>query len=64
MKYLIVLFWSIVLLEMINFVLNSLEGGGPLNLITPLIVAVIFTIIVVLFDMVIKPTSNDSKQQH
>ncbi|MBU0437169.1 DUF2929 family protein [Staphylococcus succinus] len=64
MKYLIVLFWSIVLLEMINFVLNSLEGGGPLNLITPLVVAVIFTIIVVLFDMVIKPTSNDSKQQH
>ncbi|MGO3050306.1 DUF2929 domain-containing protein [Staphylococcus casei] len=62
MKYLIVLFWSIVLLEMINFVLNSLEGGGPLNLITPLVVAVIFTIIVVLFDMVIKPTSNDSKQ--
>ncbi|PWG68412.1 DUF2929 domain-containing protein, partial [Enterobacter mori] len=53
-----------VLLEMINFVLNSLEGGGPLNLITPLVVAVIFTIIVLLFDMVIKPTSNDSKQQH
>ncbi|OEL03895.1 YjzD family protein [Staphylococcus casei] len=62
MKYLIVLFWSIVLLEMINFVLNSLEGGGPLNLITPLVVAVIFTIIVVLFDMAIKPTSHDSKQ--
>ncbi|MCI8279027.1 MAG: DUF2929 family protein, partial [Staphylococcus xylosus] len=31
MKYLAVLFWSIILLQMINFVLNSLNGGGTLN---------------------------------
>ena len=31
MKYLATLFWSIVLLQMINFVLNSLAGGGELK---------------------------------
>ncbi|MDT3894309.1 DUF2929 family protein, partial [Staphylococcus arlettae] len=55
MKYLAVLFWAILLLEMVNFVLNSLDGGGALNLITPIVVAVILTIIVVLFDMTMKP---------
>ncbi|MCG7339406.1 YjzD family protein [Staphylococcus sp. ACRSN] len=62
MKYLAVLFWAILLLEMVNFVLNSLDGGGSLNLITPLIAAVVFTIVVVLFDLVIKPKSNQSKE--
>ncbi|MDT3984433.1 DUF2929 family protein, partial [Staphylococcus ureilyticus] len=56
MKYLAVLFWSIVLLQMVNFVLNSLSGGGALNLITPIIGAIVFTIIVVLFDLIIKPS--------
>ncbi|PHK49865.1 YjzD family protein [Staphylococcus edaphicus] len=64
MKYLAVLFWSIVLLQMINFVLNSLNGGGALNFVTPIIGAVVITIIVVLFDFVIKPNNNDTKEQH
>ena len=63
MKYLAVLFWAILSLEMVNFVLNSLEGGGPLNLITPIVAAVIFTIIVVLFDMTMKPLKKDTSQQ-
>ena len=63
MKYLAVLFWAILLLEMVNFVLNSLEGGGQLNLITPIVAAVIFTIIVVLFDMTMKPLKKDTSQQ-
>ncbi|MEB7675891.1 YjzD family protein [Staphylococcus saprophyticus] len=64
MKYLAVLFWSIVLLQMINFVLNSLNGGGALNLITPFIGAVVFTIIIILFDLVIKPKHNNTNEQH
>ncbi|MFY2828114.1 DUF2929 family protein [Staphylococcus arlettae] len=63
MKYLAVLFWAILLLEMVNFVLNSLDGGGALNLITPIVVAVILTIIVVLFDMIMKPLKKDTSQQ-
>lgn len=64
MKYLAVLFWSIVLLQMINFVLNSLNGGGALNLITPIIGAVVFTIIIILFDLVIKPKHDNTNEQH
>lgn len=64
MKYLAVLFWSIVLLQMVNFVLNSLSGGGALNLISPIIGAIVFTIIVVLFDLIIKPSKHETKEQH
>ena len=64
MKYLAVLFWSIVLLQMVNFVLNSLNGGGALNLITPIMVAVVFTIIIILFDLVIKPKHHNTNEQH
>ncbi|RIM28332.1 DUF2929 family protein, partial [Staphylococcus cohnii] len=55
---------SIVLLQMVNFVLNSLSGGGALNLITPIIGAIVFTIIVVLFDLIIKPSKHETKEQH
>ncbi|MBM2658196.1 YjzD family protein [Staphylococcus pseudoxylosus] len=64
MKYLAVLFWSIILLQMINFVLNSLNGGGALNYVTPIFGAIAFTIIIVLLDMVIKPKKHDTKEQH
>ncbi|MDW4124304.1 DUF2929 family protein [Staphylococcus saprophyticus] len=64
MKYLAVLFWSIVLLQMVNFVLNNLNGGGALNLITPIMGAVVFTIIIILFDLVIKPKHNNTNEQH
>ncbi|MCD8917984.1 YjzD family protein [Staphylococcus gallinarum] len=62
MKYLAVLFWAILLLEMVNFVLNSLDGGGALNLITPIIAAVVFTILIALFDLVVKPSTKQSKE--
>ncbi|HLR18506.1 MAG TPA: DUF2929 family protein [Staphylococcus sp.] len=64
MKYLATLFWAIILLQMINFVLNSLVGGDQLNLITPIVGAVIFTIIVILFDMIIKVNNDDTMKQH
>ncbi|HEC2146006.1 DUF2929 family protein [Staphylococcus delphini] len=55
MKYFITLIWAILLVEMINFVLNSLSGGGPLNVVTPLFVAVIMVIALALLDVATTP---------
>ncbi|ARJ51414.1 DUF2929 family protein [Staphylococcus lutrae] len=55
MKYFITLIWAILLVEMINFVLNSLSGGGPLNLVTPLFVAVFAVIVLALLDVATTP---------
>ncbi len=32
MKYIISFIWALMLTQMVNFVLNSLGGGGPLNI--------------------------------
>ncbi|MCD8914352.1 MULTISPECIES: YjzD family protein [Staphylococcus] len=63
MRYIMVLFWSILLLEMVNFVLNSLAGGGPLNMILPLVLAVIFTIVVVILDALMKPIKQSAASE-
>lgn len=55
MKYLVTFIWALILLQMVNFVLNSLNGGGSLNFITPIILAVIFTIFIAIFGELIKP---------
>ena len=55
MKYLVTFIWALILLQMVNFVLNSLNGGGSLNFITPIILAVIFTIFIAIFGALIKP---------
>ncbi|MBI5975290.1 YjzD family protein [Staphylococcus canis] len=60
MKYIVTLFWAVLLLEMVNFVLNSLGGGGPVDVITPLIVAVIATIIVILLDKAMTPSKYET----
>ena len=39
---------------MVNFVLNSLNGGGTLNFIT-IVLAVIFTIVIAILAAMIKP---------
>ncbi|EHJ06670.1 YjzD family protein [Staphylococcus simiae] len=58
MKHLVTLFWAILLFQMVNFVLNSLNGGESLNIVTPLIMAVIFTITTAIFAAVIKPSKD------
>ena len=58
MKHLVTLFWAILLFQMVNFVLNSLKGGESLNLVTPLILAVIFTITTAILAAVIKPAKG------
>ena len=46
MKYLMTFIWAVLLLEMVNFVLNSLNSGPALNVINPIIMAVVFTIFI------------------
>ncbi|MHD0398228.1 YjzD family protein [Staphylococcus simulans] len=67
MKYIMVLFWSVLLLQMVNFVLNSLAGGGTLDMVLPLVMAVVFTLAIVILDALMKPikpsaADEDSKQ--
>ena len=63
MKYIMVLIWSILLLEMVGFVLTSLDGGSSVNWILPIIVAVVFTIFVAIFTAIIKPTHNSYQEE-
>ena len=44
MKHLVTFFWALLLMQMVNFVLNSLIGGNSLNVVNPIIMAVLFTI--------------------
>ncbi|HDP4576663.1 DUF2929 family protein, partial [Staphylococcus aureus] len=55
MKHLVTFFWALLLMQMVNFVLNSLVGGDSLNVVNPIIMAVLFTIFTAIFAAVIKP---------
>ena len=62
MKYLMTFIWALVLLQMVNFVLNSLNGeGNSLNVVSPIIMAVIFTITTAILGAIISP-KNKSEQ--
>ncbi|MEB7434112.1 YjzD family protein [Staphylococcus pasteuri] len=62
MKYLMTFFWAFVLLQMVNFVLNSLNGeGNSLNVVSPIIMAVIFTMTTAILGAIISP-KNKSEQ--
>ncbi|MDU2271208.1 MAG: YjzD family protein, partial [Staphylococcus epidermidis] len=56
MRYLMTFIWAVLLLQMVNFVLNSLNSGPELNVINPIIIAVIFTIVVAILDPILKPS--------
>lgn len=59
MQYIITFIWAFLLSQMINFVLHSLGGTEePLNLINPTVYSIIFTVIVILFSVVVEKTSS------
>lgn len=60
MKYLMTFIWALVLLQMVNFVLNSLNGGGALNVVSPIIMAVIFTVAVAILAATISPKARQN----
>ncbi len=48
-------------MQMVNFVLNSLVGGDSLNVVNPIIMAVLFRLIfTAIFAAVIKPPKHDN----
>ncbi|EKU48074.1 DUF2929 family protein [Staphylococcus massiliensis] len=60
MRYVITFIWALLLMQMINFVLNSLAGGGSLNFFTPIVMAVIIVIVIAILDAIMKPSKRDS----
>ena len=63
MKYLMTFIWALVLLQMVNFVLNSLNGGGALNVVSTIIMAVIFTVAVAILAATISPKSTSEQYE-
>ncbi|PNZ30717.1 Protein of uncharacterised function (DUF2929) [Staphylococcus petrasii] len=61
MKHLITFIWALILMQMVNFVLNSLNGGGSLNFIAPVIIAVFITIMIAILGAMIKPNDYARK---
>lgn len=55
MKYLVTFIWALILTQMVNFVLNSLNGDGSLDVIKPIIIAIIITIAIAILSAMIKP---------
>ena len=64
MKYIITFVWAVLLFEMVNFVLNSLQGGGPLNLVTPIALAAILFVVILILDTVGSSTTHQSSESH
>lgn len=54
MRYIVTFFWAFLLTQMINFILNSLEGGGPLNVYSGVLLAVIISLTVFILDFIMK----------
>lgn len=58
MRYIVTFFWAFLLTQMINFILNSLSGGGPLYVSIGILLAVLITLTVFILDLMLKPDKN------
>lgn len=54
MKYIVTFVWALMLTQMVNFILNSLNGGGPLNVWSGVLLAVLLTVTVIILDAMLK----------
>lgn len=54
MKYIVTFVWALMLTQMLNFILNSLNGGGPLNVWSGVLLAVLLTVTVIILDAMLK----------
>ncbi len=50
MRYLVTFLWAFMLTQMVNFILNSLAGGGPLNFWIGVVLAVLITLTILVLD--------------
>lgn len=65
MKYIISFIWALMLTQMVNFVLNSLGGGGPLNIWSGVLLAVLVTVTIIVLDSMLKPDrTSDAQHNH
>lgn len=60
MRYLVTFFWAFLLTQMVNFILNSLAGGGPLNFWIGVVLAVVITLTVLVLDVLTKMSADPS----
>ena len=58
MRYLVTFFWAFLLTQMVNFILNSLAGGGPLNFWIGVVLAVVITLTVLVLDVLTKMSAD------
>lgn len=63
MRYLVTFLWAFMLTQMLNFILSSLAGGGPLNFWIGVVLAVAITLAVFILDgltkMSAEPNASD-----
>ena len=58
LRFVITFIWAFLLTQMINFILNSLSGGGQLYPEIGLLFAVLITLVVFFLDVFMKPRHN------
>lgn len=54
MRYIITFIWALMLTQMVNFILNSLQGGGELYLELGVVLAVLITLTMFILDIMMK----------
>lgn len=64
MRFIVTFVWAFLLTQMINFILNSLSGGGPLYPMIGVLFAVLITAVAFFLDMVMKPDPNYVKDEN
>lgn len=58
MRYLVTFVWAFMLAQMVNFILNSLAGGGPLSFGIGVILAVFITLAIFILDVLTKMSAD------
>ncbi|CAD2072902.1 MAG TPA: YjzD family protein [Jeotgalicoccus sp.] len=58
MRYIATFFWAFLLTQMVNFILNSLNGGGQLYVGIGVLLAVLISLTVFILDIMLKPDKN------
>ena len=61
MKYIVTIFWALVLSQMVNFILNSLAGGGPYSFMSGIVLAVLIVVTVFILDFMMKDSNETAE---
>ena len=61
MKYIVTFVWALMLSQMVNFILNSLAGGGPYNFMSGIVLAVLIVVTVFILDFMMKDPNETAE---